>query len=139
MDNKRHYRKLIINALNRTNLNEYYELHHIVPRCLGGSDDDTNLVKLTVREHFIAHQLLYRIHKHENRNLIHAVFAFFEDANEHRHVLRNRPIWMHRWLRRERSIATHLTIRDMGYQKVAKWNQMREAEKREYLKNLGED
>ncbi len=35
-----------------------YEVHHIVPRCMGGSDEDHNLVKLTLREHFIAHRLL---------------------------------------------------------------------------------
>jgi hypothetical protein len=36
----------------------YTETHHIVPRSMGGSDDDTNLVKLTAREHFICHLLL---------------------------------------------------------------------------------
>lgn len=40
----------------------YTELHHIVPRCLGGSDDKENLVRLTAREHFIAHRLLTKIH-----------------------------------------------------------------------------
>jgi hypothetical protein len=29
-----------------------YEVHHIIPRCLGGSDCAENLVKLTYREHF---------------------------------------------------------------------------------------
>ena len=36
----------------------YCESHHILPRCLGGSDDKSNLVNLTAREHFIAHKLL---------------------------------------------------------------------------------
>jgi hypothetical protein len=35
-----------------------YEEHHILPRCLGGTDEKTNLVLLTVREHFRAHILL---------------------------------------------------------------------------------
>ncbi len=34
------------------------ERHHIIPKCLGGSDLLFNLVDLTPREHFIAHQLL---------------------------------------------------------------------------------
>lgn len=40
----------------------YNERHHIVPRALGGSDDASNLVRLTAREHFIAHMLLAKIH-----------------------------------------------------------------------------
>ena len=38
------------------------EMHHIVPRCMGGSDDESNLVMLTYREHFIAHVLLQKIY-----------------------------------------------------------------------------
>lgn len=34
------------------------ERHHVVPRCLGGSDDPDNLIYLTYREHFIAHKIL---------------------------------------------------------------------------------
>lgn len=40
----------------------YTELHHIVPRCLGGTDDPQNLVRLAAREHFVAHRLLSKIH-----------------------------------------------------------------------------
>jgi hypothetical protein len=35
--------------------------HHIIPRSMGGSDDPSNLVKLTEREHFIAHLLLTKM------------------------------------------------------------------------------
>ena len=38
------------------------ERHHIKPRSLGGSDNLTNLVDLTHREHFFAHKLLAKIH-----------------------------------------------------------------------------
>lgn len=41
---------------------DYSEVHHIVPRCLGGSDHDSNLIRLTLREHFIAHYMLSKIH-----------------------------------------------------------------------------
>ncbi len=37
------------------------EIHHIVPRCLGGNDSETNLVRLTSREHYIAHLCLVKI------------------------------------------------------------------------------
>lgn len=41
------------------------EIHHIVPRSMGGSNDKSNLVKLTCREHFFAHLLLYKIHRNK--------------------------------------------------------------------------
>lgn len=40
----------------------YYEKHHILPKSLGGSDFPENLVKLTAREHYLAHLLLWKIH-----------------------------------------------------------------------------
>lgn len=39
----------------------YYEKHHIIPKCLSGSNDKTNLVVLTAREHFICHWLLTKM------------------------------------------------------------------------------
>jgi len=36
--------------------------HHIIPRYLGGSDDPSNLVELTVEKHAEAHRLLYEQH-----------------------------------------------------------------------------
>lgn len=41
----------------------YTEVHHILPRSLGGDNSKKNLVRLTAREHFICHLLLTRIHK----------------------------------------------------------------------------
>jgi hypothetical protein len=36
----------------------YKEVHHILPKSLGGSNDKSNLVELTAREHFLVHLLL---------------------------------------------------------------------------------
>ncbi|MGZ7204812.1 HNH endonuclease signature motif containing protein, partial [Streptococcus pyogenes] len=60
MDYQRHYNSLMDRAKYR-NLNCYKELHHIIPRCMGGSDDKDNLVYLTAAEHFVAHQLLLKM------------------------------------------------------------------------------
>ena len=55
----------------------YTEIHHIVPRSLGGSDTDDNLVRLTAREHFICHLLLTRVHKDDIISYRKMLKAFF--------------------------------------------------------------
>lgn len=39
----------------------YTELHHIIPKSLGGKDDRSNLVRLTPREHYVCHLLLTKM------------------------------------------------------------------------------
>lgn len=56
-----HYERLIARARGRV-LGGYRERHHVVPRCMGGTDDRHNLVDLTPEEHYVAHQLLVKIH-----------------------------------------------------------------------------
>jgi hypothetical protein len=65
-----HYDRLIIRAQNRL-LDGYSEKHHIIPRCIGGTNEKSNLVKLTAAEHYVAHQLLIKLYP-TNRKLIHA-------------------------------------------------------------------
>lgn len=64
MNYKLIYEKLISNAKSRK-LDCYTESHHIIPRCLNGSDDASNLVDLTPEEHYVAHQLLVKIYPSE--------------------------------------------------------------------------
>lgn len=40
----------------------YYESHHIIPKAIGGSNDKSNIIKLTARQHLFAHRLLAKIH-----------------------------------------------------------------------------
>jgi len=63
MNYEEHYNRLIDKARNRIiNRNsDYYELHHIIPRSIGGSNESINLVYLTAKEHYIAHRLLTKI------------------------------------------------------------------------------
>lgn len=61
MNYSAHYTLLIERAKIRT-ATGYKEAHHIIPKCLGGTDELSNLVDLTAREHYIAHILLAKIH-----------------------------------------------------------------------------
>lgn len=57
------YNSLIEKGKNNIfNNDDYYETHHIIPKSIGGSDNEDNLVKLTAREHFVAHWLLFRLY-----------------------------------------------------------------------------
>ena len=53
------YNLIIDRARNRT-IEGYTEQHHIVPKSLGETNEKGNLVKLTAREHLVAHLLLPR-------------------------------------------------------------------------------
>jgi len=64
MNYSKQYKALIAKAQSRLVPECYTEIHHILPRCLGGSDLDDNLVTLTAREHCLAHLLLAKIHNH---------------------------------------------------------------------------
>jgi len=62
MNHQKHYDLLIQKRLANP-ATGYTERHHILPRALGGSDDPSNLVVLTGREHWVAHLLLHKIHR----------------------------------------------------------------------------
>lgn len=64
------YKKLIEDATINPKDDVYKELHHIIPKCMGGSDLTENLVKLTARQHYLAHWLLYKMYK--TSKLVHA-------------------------------------------------------------------
>lgn len=78
MDYKKHYEQLIESrrSLNRKKGDgNYYEKHHIIPKCCNGSNDKENLVLLTFKEHFIAHLLLTRMYDGElKRKMFYALW-----------------------------------------------------------------
>jgi hypothetical protein len=58
----------------------YYENHHIIPKCLGGTDDKENLVLLTAKEHYVCHKLLTYIYK-GNRKIVCALHRMSFNKN----------------------------------------------------------
>ena len=51
----------IIESARATPPSGYVEKHHIIPRCIGGTNEQTNLIKLSARQHFICHLLLTKM------------------------------------------------------------------------------
>ena len=97
MNYEKLYQSIIAKA-RCTVYNEACELHHILPKSLGGSDDAENIVRVPVRLHYVLHCLLYRIHKDTKPNLIFACTAFFTQGKRV-HRLNGRHVF-HRWVRK---------------------------------------
>ena len=47
------------------------EIHHIVPKCMGGTNDSDNLIDLYAEEHYIAHKLL-ALENQDNNKIVYA-------------------------------------------------------------------
>lgn len=63
MNYERIYRELIADRrANPPSEDEYVEVHHILPRCMGGGNESENLIRLRPEDHFFAHLLLAHIH-----------------------------------------------------------------------------
>lgn len=73
----------IINAAKGRLRVGYTETHHIIPKCLGGSDDPSNLVKLTAKEHFVCHHLLTKMMTQPNNGIYYGFIAMSVVAPRH--------------------------------------------------------
>ncbi len=76
------YNNIIQQAKTRS-LTGYKERHHIVPKSLGGSDLQINLVDLTAKEHFVCHLLLTKMTYGKTKEKM--VYAAWNMANQENH------------------------------------------------------
>lgn len=67
IDNK--YTQLYYKIIEKAKSKNYdvFEKHHIIPKSLGGSNKKDNLVKLSLKEHFICHRLLVKMTKEKHQ------------------------------------------------------------------------
>jgi hypothetical protein len=96
MNYKKIYDAIIERGKNRT-LTGYRESHHIVPKCLNGTDDKDNLVSLTPEEHYLCHLLLVKIYPNNIKLVKAAMFMVSSNNN----VKRNNKAYG--WLKRQYS------------------------------------
>jgi NUMOD3 motif len=114
MNYTQHYQKLIEksklkNRLRRPSTDPnyvYYEKHHIIPKCIGGTNEKSNLVLLTPEEHYVAHQLLVKIYP-ERPGLIFAAIKMTMSKNGQR--MNNK---LYGWLRKRVSDHTKMMHED---------------------------
>jgi hypothetical protein len=79
MDYKKIHDNLIDRGKNRK-LDEYVEKHHIIPKCMNGTNEPNNLVELTAREHFLIHWLLHEMYP-ENSDLRYAFWSMCRNSD----------------------------------------------------------
>lgn len=96
MNYQRLYDDIVRKGQNRI-LEGYSEKHHIIPRCLGGTNEASNLVSLTPEEHYICHLLLVKIYP-GNVGLVRAAMFLTSSSND---SPRNNK--MYGWLKRKYS------------------------------------
>lgn len=101
------YNSIINNARSR-NLDGYKEIHHIIPKSLGGSNNKNNLVKLTAREHFVCHLLLIKMVNGQGKHKMrYAANRMLSLSNNHiRHIPTSRQ---YQYIKDQFSIA-HSTL-----------------------------
>ena len=74
----------------------YTEYHHIIPKCMGGTDDASNISILTPEEHYIAHLLLVKMYPSNDKLVFAAnMMTVASPKSQARHNNKR-----HGWLRR---------------------------------------
>jgi hypothetical protein len=69
---------------------KHTEVHHIIPKHFGGSNDIENLIELDIRQHKIAHWLLWKLYKKDQDRLVwYMRSGRYEEGIELRKTLQN--------------------------------------------------
>ena len=96
MNYQKIYNNLIKRATRRIS-EGYVEKHHIVPRCLGGTDAKENIVNLYPEEHYLAHLLLCKLNQ-GNSKLLYAAMNMTSGSMINNGKRNNKA---YGWLRRQ--------------------------------------
>jgi hypothetical protein len=78
------YTNIINLAKQRIQPEGYFEKHHIIPKCMGGTNNKDNIIALTAREHYICHKLLCEIYP-DNHKLKLAIWIMINGAKSKSH------------------------------------------------------
>lgn len=114
MDYIKVYNSLMNKAQEREWVDGYHEIHHIIPTSIGGGNIEYNLVRLTLKEHWIAHCLLVKIFDYEYPDLIFSLECFFSHQRKVHMDIRKMP----RWVRRRIHIRRAQLRREYGTYRI---------------------
>lgn len=105
------YLNLICYANNNPQITDYDEEHHILPESMGGTNNATNLVKLTARQHYLAHWMLWKAYK--SKEMTSAFFSMSNQSNQHQDRERRIPSRTYEQLRKEFSQHISESTKDL--------------------------
>lgn len=111
------YEKIYNSIIENRKLNVpigYVEEHHIVPSSIGGTNEKSNLVCLTAKEHFICHLLLTKMYKYgtlEYYKMCHAFLMMLVHSTSHNG---NRYISSRKYEQLKVSFSERMSIIQMG-------------------------
>lgn len=107
MNYSAHYENLIASRrhLIRSKKDECFEQHHIIPRCLNGTNVASNLILLTPKEHYIAHLLL--AHMYSGRKKAKMCYALMQMNRNNQN--QNRTYSSRRYQLAKELMAKHCT------------------------------
>ena len=81
------YYQIVERAKQRNHIkqpNDGYQTHHIIPRCIGGSNASNNLVVLTFKEHRVCHCLLIKMQLTKNAEIkMRHAYGFFNKSSRY--------------------------------------------------------
>ena len=82
------YIRLITDILSQELQTGYIEKHHIVPKSMGGSNKQSNIICLTSRQHYLAHWMLWKAFKNKSMT---AAFFFLSHKTGNKYQQRYIP------------------------------------------------
>lgn len=114
LENK--YQKVYFQIINFRRNNKipetsYSEVHHIIPKSIGGQNNKSNLIAVTAREHFILHWLLTKMCEGQHKYKMLEAFSIFQNNKKRGIRLTQRKIQQ---LREANAIAA--SVRSIGNQ-----------------------
>lgn len=112
------YFSFIKKAKNRNPIDGYTEIHHIIPKSLGGTDEPSNLVVLSASEHFKCHLLLCRFTTGKHRfKMLHAskMMAKMKREYQDRYVPKSR---IYEWIKTNSALASSAMKKGKTYEEL---------------------
>jgi hypothetical protein len=124
------YYRIYMNLVKRGQIDrslEFKEIHHIIPKSMGGKNIKENLTELAPREHLLVHRLLTKITTGRNKSKMH--FALWRMINSKGYKITSRTYEL---LRESHSEFLR------NYQTGRTWKQNNAAKEKARLRSTGE-
>lgn len=111
-----------------------FHKHHIIPKHMGGTDDESNLVYLSIEEHALAHKKLWEEHGHWQDEVAYKGLAKLIGKEELLKIVCGHS----KGKKRPQEVTDKIVAKQKGQKRSEETKQkMREANKNRNTKNIG--